>query len=131
MDTIKKWPRFHGEKTETIKRLFLAGETMNVENFGRHFAPNALYQFGNFPVVFGKEGISGASDGFLAKVEGVHHHLKNIWEVEEDTLVVEMDVTYIRHDGQVVTLPCCDIVKLSGEQIKELKIFMDINPALA
>jgi hypothetical protein len=39
-----------------------------------------------------------------------------------------MEVTYINHNGQVFTLPCCDIIRFEGDKVKELKIFMDINP---
>ena len=133
----KKWPRFSGEKIDTVKKMFLAGEAMNVNNFIKLYTENAVYQFGNFPIEHGPEGIRQSSGSFedkgsfLGKVEGVHHHLKNIWEVSKDTLVVDMDVTYIRHDGKVVTLPCCDIIRLEGDKVKELKIFMDISPVLA
>jgi ketosteroid isomerase-like protein len=133
----KKWPRFSGDNIDIVKRMFLAGESMNVDNFVKFYTDDAIYQFSNFPVEYGPEGIRKASGSFedkttfLGKVEGVHHHLKNIWEMEEDVLVVEMDVTYIRHDGKVFTLPCCDIVHLENGMVKELRIFMDISPVLA
>lgn len=131
MSAIKKWPNFSGEeKVEILKQLFLAGESMNVENFVQFFTNDALYQFSNFPIVKGPQGIKESSVDFLKKVEGVHHHLKNMWEVGENEMVVNMDVTYIRHDGQVFTLPCCDFIKFKGDKIQEMLIFMDISPVL-
>jgi hypothetical protein len=133
----KKWPRFSGSKVDIIKKMFLAGESINVDNFVKFYTDDALYQFSNFPIVYGPEGIRKSSGSFedkgsfLGKVEGVHHHLKNVWEVEEDTLVVNMDVTYVRHDGQVFTLPCCDIIRFEGNKVKELRIFMAISSVLA
>jgi hypothetical protein len=133
----KKWPRFSGGTVDIVKKMFLAGEAMNVDNFVKFYTDDALYQFSNFPIVYGPEGIRKSSGSFedkgsfLGKVEGVHHHLKNIWEVEKDTLVVDMDVTYIRHDGKVFTLPCCDVIRLEGDKVKELRIYMDISSVLA
>jgi hypothetical protein len=37
MTDIKKWPKFSGEKVEIIKQLFLAGESMDVNNFVQYF----------------------------------------------------------------------------------------------
>jgi hypothetical protein len=132
----KKWPRFSGERVDIVKQLFLAGEAMNVDNFVKFFTADALYQFGNAAPVHGPEGIRKSSGSFqdkgsfLGKVEGLHHHIKNVWEVAPDALVVEMDVTYVRHDGRVITLPCCDVIRFSGDQVAELRIHMDISPVL-
>ncbi len=128
MSIVKKWPNFSGEKVEVLKRLFLAGESMDLDNFVTFFTEDALYYFGNGPAVYGPEGIKGPSLDFLKKVEGIHHHLKQILEIEENTLVVEMEVTYIRHDGKVFTLPCCDIIRLRGDKVSSMQIFMDISP---
>lgn len=131
MSGIKKWPRLFGDqKVEIIKELFTAGESMNVDNFVKHFTDDAAYQFSNFPIVYGPEGIKESSVDFLKKVEGVHHHIKNLWEVGEDKMVVEMEVTYIRHDGKVFILPCCDVIRFKSDQVQEMLIFMDINPVL-
>jgi hypothetical protein len=133
----KKWPNFSGDKIDIIKKMFLAGEAMNVDNFVKFYTDDAVYKFSNFPVVYGPDGIRSSSGSFadkhsfLGKVEGVCHHIKNIWEVEPNTLVVDMDVTYVRHDGQVFTLPCCDVVRLEGDKVKELLIYMNISPVFA
>jgi hypothetical protein len=104
----KKWPKFSGERVDIIKKMFLAGEALNVNNFIKFYADT--------------------SQGFIDACEGLHHRILNIWEPEADTMICEMEVTYISHAGHVVTLPCCDIIKFEGDKVKELKIFMDINP---
>ena len=130
MTNVKKWPKFSGEKVEILKRLFLAGESMNLDNFVQFFTDDALYQFGNSPIVYGPEGIREPSLDFLKKVEGLHHHIKNIWDIEDNGMLVEMEVTYIRHNGQVFTLPCCDIIRFKGDKVQEMRIFMDISPVM-
>ena len=128
MAEIKKWPRFSEKKANILKQMFLAGESMNVDNFVKFFTDDATYQFSNNPTVYGPEGIKSSSVDFLKKVEGIHHHLMNIWEVGDNEMVVDMEVTYIRHDGKVFTLPCCDIIRLKGNKVQELYIYMDISP---
>ncbi|WP_414582594.1 AtaL-like protein [Scytonema sp. PCC 10023] len=117
---------FTGEKIDIVKHMFKAGESMNVENFVKFYTDDALYQFSNFPVVYGPQGIRDASVDFLKNVEQVYHHMKNMWEVG-DTVVAEMEVTYIRYDGKVFTLPCCDTIRFKGDKVQELRIYMDIS----
>ncbi len=126
----KKWPKFSGEKADILKQLFLAGEALNVNNFIKFFADECHYQFGNFPVARTPQEIADASQGFIQVCEGLHHHITNLWETEDGTVICEMEVTYINHNGQVFTLPCCDTVTFEGNKIKELRIYMDANPLL-
>ncbi|OUL18130.1 hypothetical protein BV378_37395 [Nostoc sp. RF31YmG] len=114
-------------KSEIVRRMFQVGESMNVENFVKFYTEDALYQFSNFPVVYGPQGIRESSVDFLATVAKVYHHIKNMWEVG-DTVICEMDVTYIRHDGKVFTLPCCDTIVFKGEKVQEVRIYMNIDP---
>lgn len=116
---------------ELVRRLFQAGESMQVERFARFFHEGAHYQFSNFPVAFGPQGIIASSQEFLARVRAVDHHIKNLWKVEDGTVICEMDVTYTRRDGQVITLPCCDTLRIEGDKVARLCIYMDITPVLA
>ena len=120
-----------GANSQLVRQMFVAGESMNVNNFAAFYGNNALYQFGNFPVAHGPEEIVSSSQGFLQKVKKVVHHIENIWEVDDETLVVEMTVTYDRHDGKSFTLPCCDTVRIRNGKVESIKIFMDIGPVFA
>lgn len=117
-----------GANSQLVRQMFIAGESMNVNNFAAFYGDNALYQFGNFPVAHGPQGIVNSSQAFLEKVKKVVHHIENIWEVDDETLVVEMTVTYDRYDGKSFTLPCCDTVRIRNGKVQSLKIFMDIGP---
>jgi ketosteroid isomerase-like protein len=117
-----------GANSELVRRMFEAGESMNVNNFVKFYADNATYQFGNFPVAHGPQGIVDSSQGFLSKVAKVVHHIDNLWEIDDETVVCEMTVTYVRHDGKSFTLPCCDTIKIKDGKVEALKIYMDITP---
>ncbi len=116
-----------GSKSEIVRRMFEAGESMNVENFVKFYTEDAHYQFSNFPVAYGPQGIRDTSVDFLNTVAKVYHHITNIWE-QGDTVICEMEVTYIRHDGKVFRLPCCDTIVFKGDKVQQLKIYMDISP---
>ncbi|BAY13236.1 nuclear transport factor 2 family protein [Calothrix sp. NIES-2098] len=116
-----------GTKSEIVRRMFEAGESMNVENFVKFYTEDAHYQFSNFPVAYGPQGIRESSTDFLNTVAQCYHHIKNMWE-QGDTVICEMEVTYIRHDGKVFRLPCCDTIIFKGDKVQELRIYMDISP---
>lgn len=128
MTNIKKWPNISGQNIDILKQVFLAGESMDIDNFVRFFSDDAVYRFGNSNIVSGHEGIKQSSIDFLQRVEGIHHHINNIWEIEDNEIVVELEVTYIRYDGKAFTLPCCDIIHFRDNKIQEMLIFMDISP---
>jgi ketosteroid isomerase-like protein len=123
--------RSQGANSELVKRMFEAGESMNVHNFVKFYSDDAWYQFGNAPVVRGPKGIIDTSEAFLAKVKKVVHHIENLWEIDDENLVCEMTVTYDRHDGKSFTLPCCDTIKVKDGKVHALKIYMDITPVFA
>ncbi|MGF2039718.1 MAG: nuclear transport factor 2 family protein [Nostoc sp. CmiVER01] len=114
-------------KPEIVRQMFQAGESMNVNNFVEFYTDDCLYQFSNFPIAYGHQGIKDNSIAFLNTVAKVYHHIKNMWEIG-NTVICEMDVTYIRHDGKVFTLPCCDTIIFKGDKVQELRIYMNIDP---
>jgi ketosteroid isomerase-like protein len=120
-----------GANSALVRKMFEGGESMNVHNFAALYADDAWYQFGNFPVARGPQGIIEASGSFLAKVKQVVHHIENMWEMDDETVVCEMTVTYERHDGKSFTLPCCDTIKIRDGKVQMLKIYMDIGPVFA
>jgi len=117
---------------QLVREMFLAGESMHVENFVRFYNDDARYQFSNFPVAIGPQGIIGASQDFIKTVKYCVHHIENLWEIDESTLVCEMTVDYVRtKDLKKFTLPCCDTIRVKGGKVQDLRIFMDIMPIFA
>lgn len=121
--------RMPGELAGLIQKVFDAGEAMDVQRFAQRFTEDTLYQFGNTPIVRGRQGIIEADSiaAFNNTVKSIKHHVKNMWELG-DLLIVEMAVTYVRKDEKSFTLPACDTVIFEGDLVKEMRIYMDINP---
>ena len=116
-----------GTNADAVKRLFARGEAFDSQGFIDFFTDHPVYQFGNFPICFDKAAINASVTAFFGSVSALYHDIKMLWEVGE-VVFVEMDVTYWRLDGSVVTLPCADIFRFEGDKVTELRIFMDANP---
>ena len=119
--------RLPGTSSSLVKQLFSRGEAFVSEGFIAFFTDDPVYQFGNFEPCLDKAAIKKSADNFFSNISGVYHDIKIMWEVG-DVVFVEMDVTYWRKDGSIITLPCFDIFRLEGNKFAELRIFMDVNP---
>ncbi len=119
--------KISGTNVDLVKRLFSRGEAFDSEGFITFFTDTPVYQFGNFDVCLDKAAIKKSADAFFSQISAVYHEIKMMWEIA-DVVFVEMDVTYWRKDGSVITLPCCDIFRVEGDKFSELRIFMDVNP---
>lgn len=121
--------RSPGDLKKLIQQVFEAGEAMDIDRFAQKFTEDAVYQFGNKPVVYGREGITKADSiaAFNKTVNSIKHHIKNMWELG-NMLIVEMDVTYVRKDGKIFNLPACDTVWFNGNLVQRMNIYMDITP---
>jgi limonene-1,2-epoxide hydrolase len=126
-ETIAMAESFPGTTSDMVKRLFSRGEAFDSEGFITFFTDTPVYQFGNFEICLDKPSIKRSADNFFSKITAVYHDIKMMWEIG-DVVFVEMDVTYWRLDGSVITLPCTDIFRVEGDKFAELRIFMDVNP---
>jgi hypothetical protein len=57
----------------------------------------------------------------------------NIWRVNEcgELIYVEANVDYERLDGRMVTVPCCDVIRIRGDKICEQRAYLDQGPVWA
>src|SRR5438105_807470 len=105
--------RIPGVMSDTVVRLFGRGEAFDSEGFIGFFTDTPMYEFGNADPCLNKAAIKASVDNFFGSVAALYHDIRNLWEVG-DAMFVEMDVTYWRKDGSVITLPCSDIFRFEG-----------------
>ena len=117
-----------GSGVELVARMFAAGKSL--DDYAAFFADDALYRFANQPPIRGRAAIQEAAANFRRRVRGVSHTIHGMWE-SQNTVVCEMDLTYTRLDGKEVTVPCCDVFRVAGDKIQEMRIFIDATPVLA
>ena len=114
-----------------------AVDRKDAAGFAAAFAPDGWVQFGNWPRTTGREAITAAIAQFFAGFQSLTHRSVGSW-LDGRTLVLEAEVTYVRHDGNTVTVPACTIFRLAPEpspagqpQAKECRIYVDLMPLYA
>ena len=87
-------------------------------------------RLGNADLIKGKTAFVDAVNAFLGSVAGVRHEILTVYR-DGDAAIVEFDVHYTRHDGDVVTLPCCNVFRLRDGLIAEYRSYIDASPVYA
>jgi len=124
-------------KTKIIKQLFASLESgpedpiKASDEYVAFLTEDAQFRLGNPDALVGREAIKDSLVAFCRQVKGINHQIKQKWELEQDVVLLDMEVTYYRFDGNAVTLPVMNFFRFQGNLIQELRIFMDVNPLFA
>ncbi|WP_410675852.1 nuclear transport factor 2 family protein [Amycolatopsis sp. cmx-4-68] len=113
-----------------IAVIFAAIDALDAERFATHFTPDAVFRFGNADPVVGRPAIVEAVNGFFGQVGGLTHHILDTHEVG-DVVVVQIDVEYLRKDGERVIVPNADILTFDGDLVADWRIYIDVTPVFA
>jgi hypothetical protein len=114
-----------------------AVDKKDAAGFAGAFAPDGWVQFGNWPRTQGREAITAAIANFFSGFQSLSHRSVGQW-LDRGTLVLEAEVTYLRHDGRTVSVPATTIFRLAREgsedgcpRAKECRIYVDLTPLYA
>lgn len=114
-----------------------AVDRKDAAGFAAAFAPDGWVQFGNWPRTSGRDAITAAIAQFFDGFQSLTHKSVGQW-LDGRTLVLEAEVTYLRHDGGRVTVPACTIFRLAATpsaegtpQARECRIYVDLTPLYA
>lgn len=110
-----------------MKELFEAIDAMDAQAFADHFTESGRFRFGNAPTVTGRAEVAKSVTDFFATLNRLHHDILDVWE-QDDVVISEVEVTYIRKDGKEVGLPAVTVARCDGDAIDDYRIYMDINP---
>lgn len=128
-DDIESWAR----------ELYAEGvDRKDAAAFAAVFAPDASLQFGNAPLIVGREAIQAAIAEFFTAFVALRHSSVGRW-IDGDTVVLEVVVAYTRHDGAVVNIPATTVFILAPFAsraearpiVKECRIYVDLAPLFA
>ena len=128
-DAVLRWARDLYE--HAVDRKDAAG-------FAAAFTEDASLRFGNAPSSVGRGAIETAIAGFFTAFVSLRPQGRPPLLVD-DTLVLEAEVTYTRHDAAVVTVPAVTIFHLAGSAPGEpdrpiaddCRIYVDLTPLFA
>jgi ketosteroid isomerase-like protein len=113
-----------------VAQVFADIDSFDPAKFVSHLTPDARFRFANADPVTGRDAIQEAVAGFFASIDGLTHHIKNVWEFG-DTAVAQIDVEYRRKDGKTVIVPNADILVYDGELVRDWQIYIDVTPVYA
>jgi ketosteroid isomerase-like protein len=108
----------------------------DADGFAAAFTQDGTLRFGNSDTLVGRDAIRGAIAQFFAAFKSLRHHSGRTW-MDGDIVVLEAVVTYIRQDGQEVTVPAVTIFHLVPTNISsapladECRIYVDLTPLFA
>jgi ketosteroid isomerase-like protein len=118
---------------EIIESVFNAIDAGSIEDAVEFFTSDITIHFANIGPLTGPAAFVDLYNQFADMVQGVRHDIHNIWSVVEspDAAVSQATAHYTLVNGHHISLPCCNIFRLSGSLISEYRVFMDITPALS
>ena len=115
---------------DQLRRVFATFDAKDVSTLAGFMTDDVALRLGNAETIKGKTAFVDAVNAFLASVAGVRHEIVNVFR-DADAAIVEFDVHYTRHDGNVVTLPCCNVFRLRDGLIAEYRSYIDATPVYA
>jgi len=111
-------------------RFFAAFDAHDVKTLEGFITDDIQLRLGNADTVHGAAAFVGAVNAFHGSVAGVRHELLHVYR-DGDIAVIEFAVRYTRLDGNVVTLPCCNVFRLRDGLIAEYRSYVDATPVYA
>jgi ketosteroid isomerase-like protein len=113
-----------------LRGVFATFDARDVATLASFMTDDIRLRLGNAEMIQGKAAFVGAVNAFLESIAGVRHEILTVYE-DGDAAIVEFDVHYTRRDGNVVTLPCCNVFRLRDGLIAEYRSYMDATPVYA
>ena len=117
----------------TVRDLFTAIDSGDPAAALELLTEDVHFQFGNSEPTVGRDGFAASAANLQTVVAGISHDLTAVWTVghPDAAVICEMAVSYERHDGRRLTLPCANVFRLRDGRIADYRIYMDVNPVLA
>ena len=116
--------------SRNVPAIFADIDAFDPDKFVAHLTPDARFRFANADPAIGREAIRDAVAGFFSTIDGLTHHIRNVWEFG-DTVIAQIDVEYLRKDGKTVITPNADILIYDGDLVRDWQIYIDVTPVYA
>src|SRR4051794_13095028 len=116
-----------------IRSLFAAVDRRDGDAVLGFLSDDVVLVFGNNDAMEGKARFAEAQRSFASMIGGLRHEVHDIWHAAEDAdvVVARMTVHYTRLNGTGVSVPCCNVFRMSGDLVVDYRVYMDINPVFA
>ena len=116
--------------SDQLRRVFATFDAQDVSTLAGFMTDDVELRLGNAEMIKGQAAFVDAVNAFLGSIAGVRHEILTVY-TDGDAAIVEFDVHYTRHDGDVVTVPCCNVFRLRDGLIAEYRSYIDATPVYA
>src|SRR5258708_15196239 len=113
--------------SDLLSRVFATFDAQDVSTLTGFMTDDVQLRLGNADMIKGKKAFADAVNAFLGSIAAVRHEILSVYS-DGDAAIVEFDVHYTRQDGDVVTLPCCNVFRLRDGLIAEDRSYIDATP---
>ncbi|HEX9518563.1 MAG TPA: nuclear transport factor 2 family protein [Streptosporangiaceae bacterium] len=116
--------------SRNVPAIFADIDAFDPDKFVTHLTEDVTFRFGNLEPAIGRAAVKEAVAGFFTTIDGLTHHILNVWEVGE-VAIAQINVEYVRKDGKHVTVPNADILHFDGDLVSNWQIYIDLAPVFA
>jgi len=113
---------------EAVKTMEQHVGAQDWEAAATYFTPSVLYKVGTREPVYGLTGVRRYLEWQNQLVRWEGHTIRLQWNYD-DIVVIEVDSHFTRlSDHRSIIVPCTDIYRMEGLQIKEWRVYADTSP---
>jgi ketosteroid isomerase-like protein len=111
-------------RQHAITAVLAAIDAGEVAAATRYLCDDVTVLFGNFEPLIGAAAFPQLFGQFTSSLQAVRHEIHHIWPATNDldVLIATMTAHYTRTDGRRVSLPCCNVFRMSGALIAEYRV---------
>jgi hypothetical protein len=110
--------------------MFAAADALDVDRYVTFLARDVYFRFGNAEPIIGRDAVREAVGEFFTTIKGLKHTIDQEWH-EGETIIQQLSVTYTRLDGDLVTLPAVNILRMVDDTVADYRIYVDLAPVYA
>jgi hypothetical protein len=112
---------------ELLRRYYARVDAMDVDGCTEFFTEDARLQIGNNRPINGRRAIAKVLGAGLRGLRGIRHEIINAWEVDDNLVIFEVEVTYALENGRDVTITGAAVCLMDGAQFAEQRIYADMG----
>lgn len=114
-----------------FQRYYAAVDGFRFDEVASYLAEDVRACYPTGLEVVGRDEVIARGRDTFGRMERIRHELRNVWEQDGDQVVFELEVTYWRPDGQVLSRPGMGVFVLRDGLVHEQRLFVDNHAVYA
>ena len=116
---------------KTCETLFASMMEQDWDTFRSCLTDDVMYRVGSTEPVHGIEAVVSYLQSLYTQIKMLPPDIRQILE-PENQVIFEFETHYLRlKDNKQVNFACTDILRMSGDKIREWRVYVDLSPMYA